>query len=127
MALASQGKNLREIKSLKKRAEFLKVAKGQKWRTKGFLIQGILRATDKPDPTIRVGITCSKKLGNAVTRNRAKRRLRHLAQKTFPQWGEPGWDYVLVGFKDSTITLDFAQMNKDLEWGLNKLHRRNPN
>ena len=81
MAVASQGKNLREIKSLKKRKEFLKVAKGHKRRTKGFMIQGMLRETDKLDSTIRIGVTCSKKLGNAVTRNRAKRRLRHLPKR----------------------------------------------
>ena len=126
MAVASQGKNLREIKSLKKRKEFLKVAKGYKRRTKGFMIQGMLRETDKLDSTIRIGVTCSKKLGNAVTRNRAKRRLRHLAQKTLPHCGEPGWDYVLIGFKDTTVSLNFDQMNKDLEWALNKMHRRNP-
>ena len=126
MAVASQGKNLGEIKSLKKRKEFLKVAKGHRRRTKGFLIQGIQRDTDKLGTTIRIGITCSKKLGNAVIRNRAKRRLRHLAQKTLPFYGEPGWDYVLVGFKDMTVDLDFDRMGFDLAWVLQKMHRRNP-
>ena len=114
----------RKIESLKQRKEFLKVAKGLRWRTKGFLIQGIRRETDESNQTIRIGITCSKKLGNAVTRNRAKRRLRHLAQKTLPHCGEPGWDYVMIGFKDTTVNLDFDKMNKDLIWALTKMHRR---
>lgn len=113
--------------ALKKRKDFLLVAKGFKQRTEGFLLQGVGRNTEKSEAkTIRFGITCSKKLGNAVTRNRAKRRLRHLALNTLPDCGEPGWDYVLVGLKDTTTTLKFDQMIKDLKHSLNKMHRRIP-
>jgi ribonuclease P protein component len=57
---------------------------------------------NETDPTaIRVGFTCSRKVGNAVARNRAKRRLREAARLTLPRHGNPGWDYVLIGRPES--------------------------
>jgi ribonuclease P protein component len=71
---------------------------------------------------IRVGFTCSKKVGNAVARNRAKRRLREVARLVLPLEGRPGWDYVLVGRKDETASRDFAAMQQDLVRALKKVH-----
>ena len=71
---------------------------------------------------MRVGFTCSKKIGNAVARNRAKRRLRALAAEIMPLGGRPGWDYVLVGRPDATVSRDFADLCRDLAHALRKIH-----
>lgn len=71
---------------------------------------------------IRVGFTCSKKVGNAVARNRAKRRLRAIARTVLPAAGRAGWDYVLIGRAEATASRDFAQMQADLRRALAKVH-----
>jgi ribonuclease P protein component len=85
----------------------------------------LLQARERPDGEaegIRIGFTCSKKVGNAVARNRAKRRLREIARLVLPLEGRPGWDYVLVGRKDETASRDFALMQADLVRALRKVH-----
>ena len=71
-----------------------------------------------------MGYTCSKKVGNAVARNRAKRRLREVARRILTRHGQPGWDYVLVGRRNVTATHDFATMCADLEAALRRVHGR---
>ena len=61
-------------------------------------------------------------LGNAVARNRAKRRLREIARLVLPQAGRAGWDYVLVGRHTATATRDFALMQADLKRALDRVH-----
>ncbi|MBL9059133.1 MAG: ribonuclease P protein component, partial [Mangrovicoccus sp.] len=63
-----------------------------------------------------------KKVGNAVARNRAKRRLRALARSVLAARGRPGWDYVLIGREGATATLEFAQMQRDLSAALDRVH-----
>ena len=89
---------------LRQRADFLKAASAQRKGMPGFLLQARKRREDEPvaPDLIRVGFTCSKKLGNAVARNRAKRRLREIARAVLPKAGRPGWDYVLVGRPEAT-------------------------
>ena len=70
---------------------------------------------------MRVGYTCSKKVGNAVARNRAKRRLRALARAVLPEAAAPGMDYVLIGRAGVSATRGFAQMEADLRQALAKL------
>ncbi len=106
--------------TLRKRADFLRAAKAIRAGRPGFLLQA--RDRDDGDPAIRVGFTCSKKLGNAVARNRAKRRLREIARAALPKLGKPGWDYVLVGRPGSTITRDFAALSDDMRSALAKVH-----
>ena len=111
------------LKVLSKRADFLRAAKARRQGTPAFLLQARRRAPDEADADIaRIGFTCSKKLGNAVTRNRAKRRLREIARAVLPTHARPGWDYVLVGRPDATVTRDFAAMTQDLTRALRKLH-----
>jgi ribonuclease P protein component len=58
-----------------------------------------------------------------VIRNRAKRRLRALARAVFPDLGQNGWDYVLVGRPAATVSADFAAMQADLRSALARVHR----
>lgn len=86
------------------------------------MLQGRKRQPDEGGTGIRVGFTCSKKVGNAVTRNRAKRRLREIARRVLPMAGRPGWDYVLVGRPGVTTERDFSAMMQDLERALAIIH-----
>ncbi len=108
------------VETLKKRPDFLAAARGKRQVTPGFVIQARNRGEDGPT---RVGFTCSKKVGNAVARNRAKRRLREIARLVLPAHAKPGWDYVLIGRAGTTATRDFTQLQADLRAALAKLHR----
>ena len=109
------------LRTLTARADFLHAARALRQNTPAFLLQGRRRSpADAEAP--RVGYTCSKKLGNAVARNRAKRRLRALAREVLADEGRQGWDYVLVGRPAATATHDFAAMRDDLRSALGALH-----
>ena len=109
--------------TLSRRSDFLRAAQAHRQGTPGFLLQAReRRGGEAAEDVIRVGYTCSKKLGNAVTRNRAKRRLREVARKVLPDLGRPGWDYVLVGRPEATVARDFSAMVADLARALRKLH-----
>lgn len=104
--------------TLKKRRDFLRLARRKRIATAGFVLQMDRGEADK----IRLGFTCSKKVGNAVARNRAKRRLRALAGDIIPLHGQIGHDYVLIGRAEKTAMLPFAQMQKDLIKALKRIH-----
>jgi ribonuclease P protein component len=109
---------------LQKRADFLKAATARRQGTGGFLLQ----ARDRGDQvgTVRVGFTASKKIGNAVLRNRAKRRLRAVARELLPGLAQPGWDYVLVARPEATVTRAYADLTADLQTALRAVHRGKP-
>jgi len=105
---------------MKTRPEFLKAASARRQGTASFLLQA--RDRRDGDPKVQVGFTASKKTGNSVTRNRAKRRLREIARALIPAQGRPGWDYVLVARPGATAARPFAEMLRDLESALHSVH-----
>jgi ribonuclease P protein component len=111
------------LTTLARRPDFLRAAQARRQSTQGFLLQARERRADEPATGIRVGYTCSKKVGNSVARNRAKRRLREIARLELPLHGRPGWDYVLVGRPEVTATRDFAELRRDLIAALAKVHK----
>ena len=109
------------LQTLTKRADFLAAARAARAPQPAFLLQ----ARDRRDgtDTVRVGYTCSKKVGNAVTRNRAKRRLRALARDVLTTEAQAGWDYVLVGRANETVSRPMPELRRDLSRALAKVHR----
>ncbi len=85
------------------------------------MVQGRKRAPGEAEG-IRVGFTCSKKVGNAVARNRAKRRMRAVARLILPEHGRDGWDYVLIGRAVETDARPFQALQDDLRYALSKIH-----
>ena len=110
------------VSTLKVRPDFLRAARARRVGTTAFLLQARERNAEEDVTGIRVGFTCSKKVGNAVARNRAKRRLREIARAILPREGCAGWDYVLIGRKDVTANRDFGAMKADLLRALRSLH-----
>jgi len=110
------------LQTLVERADFLRAARAQ-WKAMPSMV---VQARDRKDgeATVRVGFTCSKKVGNAVARNRAKRRLREVARAVLPDAARPGWDYVLIGRAIVTGTLPFETLKSDLRTALTHLHNK---
>ena len=103
---------------LTRRAEFLKVAaKGRKTPSSGLVLQALARADDGP---ARLGFTVTKKVGNAVVRNRTRRRLREAARAVLKAEPVRGVDLVLIG-RDSTRGRDFRLLIEDFRRALVKL------
>ncbi|MCY1127431.1 ribonuclease P protein component [Frigidibacter sp. RF13] len=114
---------------LRNRSDFLKAAQARRQSAGSFLLQARRRGPNEVEgeaggSLIRVGFTCSKKVGNAVARNRAKRRLREIARSVLPGTGRPGWDYVLIGRPGVTADRDFALLLSDLRTALAQVHRK---
>ncbi len=112
-----------DLRALRFRRDFLRAARARRHGTPGFLLQARPRGPEEAEGSaVRLGFTCSRKIGNAVTRNRAKRRLRALARAEMPGHARPGWDYVLVARPGATVTRDFAAMRADLRAALRRVH-----
>ncbi len=107
------------ITRLKTRADFLAANKAAWQARPGVVIQARKRE-DESAGDIRVGFTATKKIGNAVIRNRCKRRLRAAAQALIPTLGVPGHDYVLIARAD-TPTRDWQALLDDVKAALIRL------
>jgi ribonuclease P protein component len=86
----------------------------------GFVLQAAPIPTDRPPLGVRVGFTVTKKVGNAVVRNRVRRRLREIARMVIPEQARPDLDYVLVG-RQGALGRDFAVMRQELVEALKRL------
>ena len=110
---------------LTKRSEFLRVQnRGSKAVSKAFVLQGCQRAASADDSASwRVGFTASKRVGNAVRRNRAKRRLRALVRQEMPDLARPQIDYVLIARIAATET-SYRLDPKALRIAVKELHKK---
>jgi ribonuclease P protein component len=109
--------------TLKKRSDFLRLRDaGHKAVRPDFVLQAAPSVYDDAD-AIHLGFTATKKLGNAVVRNRTKRRLRAAAQAILPDCGQAGVDYVLIGRKN-TVHSPFDALCKDLKSALAHVNKR---
>jgi ribonuclease P protein component len=116
---------------LKRRSEFLRVAGGRrKWAAPGLVLQ-VLKHDPGDDQgggrEPRVGFTASRKVGNAVARNRARRRLRAAAREVMPNAARAGHDYVIVA-RGATLARPYRELVGDLEEAMRRLgaHRAAP-
>jgi ribonuclease P protein component len=111
-----------KLQSMPTRRDFLQARnKGEKALARGLVIQAICRDTD----SWRVGLTASKKIGNAVCRNRARRRMRALARQHLAPLARPGVDYVLIARHD-TISCDWQDLVTGLKKAIGYLHHKLP-
>jgi ribonuclease P protein component len=108
------------MERLRQRADFLAAAAGARVAVPAFVVQ--LRDRCDPGP-VRVGFTVSKKVGNAVERNRVRRRLRELVKRNGPPFMRPHCDYVLVG-RRAALGRSFDMMLDDLKSALKQLDAR---
>ena len=109
------------LPTLKKRRDFLRAARtGVKSVTPGLVLQVRPNAeADAMADGIRVGFTVSRKVGNAVARNRARRRLRAVAERVLGPGARRGMDYVLIG-RRATIARPFEALVEDLKTALER-------
>ena len=109
-----------KIQPITARRDFLQARNhGQKAFASGLVVQAIRRESD----IWRVGLTASKKIGNAVCRNRARRRMRALTRLHLATMARPGVDYVLIARHD-TISRDWQDLVTGLSKAIRYLHHK---
>jgi ribonuclease P protein component len=104
---------------LKRRQDFVAVARAKYATMPGLVLQARNRE-DRNAP--RAGFTATRRIGNAVIRNRAKRRLRELARLNLAKTARPGFDYVLIA-RSATLGRAFKDLESDLRAALERIHR----
>ena len=106
---------------LKRRADFLRVAAARrKWAAPGLILQAAPQPdSETAEAEIRVGFTASRKVGNAVKRNRARRRLKALVREMIATDADPGLDLVLIA-RPATVDRPFDELRRDLRQSLQR-------
>jgi len=110
------------MERLKTRSEFRAAAAGKRISQQGFVLQARKIVSDEARPP-RFGFTVTKRIGNAVVRNRIRRRLREAVRLAGAASGKSGTDYVLVG-RRAVLSLDFERLVTDLLSGITALSKR---
>lgn len=110
---------------LRKRADFLRAARGVKWVAPAFVLQARRREPGSADigAAPRIGFTASRKVGNAVRRNRARRRLREAVRLTLAPRARSDHDYVLIA-RGATGDFSFPRILQDLDRAIHMVHKR---
>ena len=117
MTDANSTPSIFRIERLRKRPEFLACAKGPACARGVVLVQA--RARDE-QPLVRAGFTATKRIGGAVERNRAKRRLREAARRLLLEFGHPGYDYVFIA-RGGVTTRPWPRLLDDVKSALVRL------
>ncbi len=107
------------LKKMRVRKDFLAANNGMRIAMPGFIL--LVRKQACEAGTVRMGITVTKRIGNAVVRNLMKRRFRDLMRQKLPALGIEGADHVLIG-REKGIERDFAQLSNELEQALQRIH-----
>ena len=110
--------SMNKLETLKSSRDFQKAKSGLFFRSKSFLLQAF---EDETINKIRVGYTVSKQNGNAVERNKIKRRLRVIAKNVIGKYGTNKWNYVIIGKKNSLIE-DFKNLEMEMSKAIEKIH-----
>jgi ribonuclease P protein component len=116
--LISGDRVMRGYAVIKKRSDFLAANRGKRHATPGFVLLVFDRRD--ADPAKRLGITITKKVGNAVVRNRMRRRFRALAMELLAEHGKAGADHILIG-RDGGIERDFGVLRAEMLKALGKV------
>ena len=102
------------LKTIKKRIDFVKVSKkGKKFFTQGFILQKYKRDFSSKENTARVGFTITKKIGNAVVRNKIKRRFRAIIKEILNNYLKKNYDYVIIANKKSLV-MNYKELKNDV-------------
>ncbi|WP_115938533.1 ribonuclease P protein component [Aestuariispira insulae] len=110
------------VERLTRRSEYLRVAGARRSAAMpGLVLQA--RESNMQEATIRVGFTASRKVGKAVVRNRARRRLKAVAREILPLFALPGHDYVLIA-RAGTVDRPYPALIRDLKKALKRLKLR---
>ena len=110
--------SMNKLETLKSSKDFQRAKSGLFFRSKSFLLQAY---EDKTYNNVRVGYTVSKQNGNAVVRNKIKRRLRVIAKNIIGEYGIKNWNYVIIGKKNSLIE-DFKNLEFEMNTAIKKIH-----
>tara|TARA_A100001011_G_scaffold15634_1_gene16290 strand:- start:129 stop:491 length:363 start_codon:yes stop_codon:yes gene_type:complete len=115
-----------DIQTIKKRRDFLKGNNAPYAAMPSVVIQSYLRTDEvvETDNSIMMGITCSKKVGNAVIRNRAKRRLREAGRVVLKGIGSKKTNYIFIARKAMTVRVKFTDLCREIEIGIKKIHEQ---
>lgn len=121
------GEHLIPLGRLKKRAEFLRVREGRVWRSSSLVLQARRRAdgSSLSSEMTRFGFTATKRLGNAVIRNRARRRLKETVRLVAQTHARHGFDYVVIA-RNGALTQPFEHIQKEMRQALEGVHREKP-